>query len=58
MDPANTSTSAPAEQPAVVTGNLSGGWPYVWSAYGVTWLFLIGYAVSLILRRPRSGGTR
>lgn len=32
------------------TGRIVGGWEFVWAAYGVTWLFLVGYFVSLWLR--------
>jgi hypothetical protein len=34
-------------------GQLQGGWPYVWAAYGITWSVLIGYGLSLWLRRPK-----
>jgi len=35
----------------VADGILDGGWTYIWAAYGVTWTFLAGYAVSLLIRR-------
>ena len=28
-------------------GVIEGGWPYVWAAYGISAVILIGYAVSL-----------
>ena len=31
-------------------GNIVGGWEFVWAAYGVTWVSLLLYAVSLGLR--------
>jgi heme exporter protein D len=33
-----------------VNGVIEGGWPFVWAAYGVSAIILIGYAVSLHLR--------
>ena len=33
------------------TGRIVGGWEYVWGAYGVTWVLLGGYALSLWWRR-------
>ena len=33
------------------SGVVSGGWEYVYAAYGVTWLFFVGYAVSLVVRQ-------
>ena len=57
MNPTSTTTTEPVEATPIVTGNLSGGWEYVYGAYGVTWLFLIGYALSLVIRRPRRGGS-
>ncbi|MBI3182052.1 MAG: hypothetical protein HYZ28_07890 [Myxococcales bacterium] len=35
-------------------GRIEGGWEYIWAAYGLTWLSLALYGVSLWLRR-RSG---
>lgn len=32
-------------------GVISGGWEYVVPAYLATWLFVGGYAVSLLIRR-------
>ena len=32
------------------TGMVTGGWSFVWAAYGVTWLFFGGYAATLYLR--------
>jgi len=36
----------------VGSGIITGGWEYVWMAYGVTWTALVLYAVSLWVRRP------
>ena len=36
-----------------VTGRITGGWEFVWAAYGVTWLFLAGYTLSLWIRWRR-----
>jgi len=33
-------------------GMIQGGWEYVWAAYGVTWVGLLGYIISLWLRKP------
>ena len=35
------------------TGQIVGGWEYVWAAYIVTWVFLAGYSISLWLRRAQ-----
>ena len=40
-----------------MNGVLEGGWEYIYLAYGVTWLFLGGYAVSLWMR-SRAGGSQ
>lgn len=32
-------------------GHVVGGWEYVWGAYIVTWVGLVGFAASLYLRR-------
>ncbi len=34
------------------TGQIVGGWEYIWAAYIISWIFLGGYAVSLWVRRP------
>lgn len=39
-----------------MTGVIDGHWPYVWAAYALTWLFLVGYAVSLMFRRLPGDG--
>jgi len=31
-------------------GAIEGGWEYVWSAYGITVVVLIGYTISVLLR--------
>ncbi len=36
---------------AANTGAVSGGWEYVIAAYVITWLFFVGYTVSLVARR-------
>ena len=33
-----------------MTGVIEGGWGFVWAAYGISAVILIGYAVSLHLR--------
>ena len=33
------------------SGVVAGGWEYVYAAYGVTWLFFLGYTVSLFVRQ-------
>ena len=35
-------------------GVITGGWGFVWAAYGATWLFLFLYATSLLIRRAES----
>ena len=30
-----------------MSGVIEGGWPFVWAAYGISAVILIGYAVSL-----------
>jgi heme exporter protein CcmD len=32
------------------SGVIAGGWEYVWAAYGVTAVILLGYASSLLAR--------
>ena len=34
------------------SGVLQGGWEYVTAAYVITWVFFIGYTVSLWTRHP------
>lgn len=38
---------------AADVGRIQGGWPYVVASYVLTWTVLLGYGVSLWLRRPR-----
>ena len=38
--------------PAAPMGVIEGGWAYVYAAYGAGLFGLLGYAVSLFLRRP------
>ncbi len=33
-----------------MSGQIVGGWEFVWASYGATWIFLGGYAVSLVVR--------
>ncbi|MEO1170434.1 MAG: hypothetical protein AAFX94_00045 [Myxococcota bacterium] len=33
-----------------MTGELEGGWEFIWSAYIIAWLLLSGYAVYLFTR--------
>ena len=37
-------------------GVIEGGWNYVWAAYGISWVVLLTYAVSLIVKLNRGGG--
>lgn len=32
------------------SGALEGGWEFVWAAYAATWIFFVGYSVSLLWR--------
>lgn len=32
-------------------GHIVGGWEYVWAGYILTWVGLVGYAASLVIRR-------
>lgn len=43
---------AAAEAGSVGSGQIQGGWQYVWTSYGITWASLALYALSLWLRRP------
>ena len=36
----------------VGTGILEGGWEYVTAAYLITWVFFVGYTISLWTRHP------
>ena len=33
--------------PFAAEGVITGGWEFVWAAYGATWLVMAGYAASL-----------
>jgi CcmD family protein len=33
-----------------MNGLIEGGWIYIYGAYGVTWVLLSGYTISLIVR--------
>lgn len=33
-----------------MTGEIIGGWNYIWAAYAIVWLGLIAYSFSLIWR--------
>ena len=39
----------------VGSGLVSGGEPFVWAAYIVSWIVLVGYTVGLWIRTPRGG---
>lgn len=39
-------------QTQVGSGQVTGGWSYIWLAYGVTWASIALYALSLWVRRP------
>ena len=42
------------EQPVDVgTGQISGGWEFIWSAYGITWIALIVYIIFIWTRGKR-----
>jgi len=34
-------------------GHVTGGWDYIWAAYGATWAGIVLYALSLWVRRPK-----
>ena len=34
----------------MMEGVIEGGWGFVWLAYGVTWLGLVAYGLSLVKR--------
>jgi hypothetical protein len=34
-------------------GHVIGGWEYVWAAYILTWVGILGYGTSLVLRRRK-----
>jgi heme exporter protein D len=34
-------------------GHVVGGWEYVWAAYGITWVGLVLFGVSLAIRRMK-----
>lgn len=36
----------------VGSGRITGGWEYVWAAYGITWATFALYGLSLWVRRP------
>lgn len=36
-----------------LTGAITGGWEFVWGAYGLTWATFILYTISLIIRSPK-----
>ena len=35
---------------AVGTGQISGGWEFIWSAYGITWIALVVYIIFIWTR--------
>lgn len=42
------------EQPVDVgSGQISGGWEFIWSAYGITWIALIVYIIFIWTRGKR-----
>ncbi len=41
--------------PDVGTGVVAGGDPFVWAAYGLSWVLLGGYALLLWKRSQRGG---
>lgn len=34
-----------------MSGELQGGWAFVWAAYGIVWFGLVAYGASLVRRR-------
>lgn len=51
MNPTETTAAnGAAAAGSVGSGVISGGWDYIWSAYGITWAALAIYALSLFLR--------
>jgi hypothetical protein len=46
-----SATQKPGGMPmSVGSGVITGGWGYVWTAYGIFWVGLALYALSLIIR--------
>jgi hypothetical protein len=41
-------------QAAPPMGRIVGGWEYIWAAYGLTWVGLVAYSLSLWLRSRRT----
>ena len=39
----------------MTTGVIEGGWGFVYAAYLTTWVFVLGYAASLWIRRREEG---
>ncbi|MCB9682720.1 MAG: hypothetical protein H6733_14740 [Alphaproteobacteria bacterium] len=39
----------------VGSGVIQGGWEYIYAAYALSWVMLIGYTASLWFRAPRGG---
>ncbi|TVQ86216.1 MAG: hypothetical protein EA397_20510 [Deltaproteobacteria bacterium] len=37
-------------QDSAAGGRIDGKWGYIWGAYSVTWVLLVGYTLSLVLR--------
>ena len=37
----------------VGSGQISGGWEFIWSAYGITWIALIVYIIFIWTRGKR-----
>ncbi len=42
-----------AEPANVGSGQLQGGWEYIWAAWILSWAGLVGYGLSLWVRRPK-----
>lgn len=38
-------------------GVIEGGWEYVYAAYSVAFIGVVGFALSLFIRRPKQQGT-
>ena len=49
----NTETVQEEAVGAVGSGQISGGWEFIWSAYGITWIAVIVYITFIWTRGKR-----
>ena len=49
----NTETVKEEPPADVGSGQISGGWEFIWSAYGITWIALIVYITFIWTRGKR-----